>query len=291
MAIRKVSNSGLDGSIYKDASAKTSKIADIPDTPTIGTATAGAESATITYTVANTGGIGTTFTALSNPGSITATGSSPITVSGLTGSVSYTFTVRSGNTTGDSAYSSASNSVTPIAIASGGYQSIATVSLTGNQSTITFDSIPQTFQHLQIRAVARTNRNVTDGDYLLQRYNSDSTTNGYYGQHYLRAQNATPYGAGDGTYSANFIERFPAGSTTTTRFGSLVIDIPNYTSTNKYKTSFVNSGYSANDAWSERRIASNIWLNTSVISSITFTSGTGSDFINGTHFALYGLAA
>ena len=39
MAIRKVSNSGLEGSIYKDASAKTSKISDIPDAPTVGTVT------------------------------------------------------------------------------------------------------------------------------------------------------------------------------------------------------------------------------------------------------------
>ena len=67
MAIRRTSTSGLSNrAIYIDGSAGTSKIADIPDAPTIGTATAGAESATVTYTAALTGGTATTFTALSN---------------------------------------------------------------------------------------------------------------------------------------------------------------------------------------------------------------------------------
>ena len=57
-------------------------ISDVPDAPTIGTATAGTESATVTYTAAATGGAVTTFTATSTPGSITGTGASPITVSG-----------------------------------------------------------------------------------------------------------------------------------------------------------------------------------------------------------------
>jgi len=265
-------------------------IADVPDAPTIGSATAGQESATVTYTAATTGGTATTFTATSTPGSVTGTGSSPITVAGLTGGTSYTFTVRSSNSTGNSPFSSASNSVTPTAIPVG-YASIQTVSITSNQSTITFSSIPQTYQHLQIRAIARTTRNVNDGDYLFARYNSDSTTNGYYSQHYLRAQNATAYGAADGAYSAILIERFPGLNTSSSKFGSLIMDIPNYTSTNQYTTSYVNSGYSANDSWSERRIASNLWLNTSAVNSITITSGSGSDFVAGTHFALYGWGA
>ena len=109
-------------------SPKKGKVVDIPTVPTVGTATAGAESATVAYTASTVGGPVTTFTALSNPGSITGTGTSPITVSGLTDGTAYTFTVRGNNATGNSEYSSASNSVTPSAPIVG-YNSISTVTV------------------------------------------------------------------------------------------------------------------------------------------------------------------
>lgn len=102
-------------------SPKKGKVVDIPTAPTIGTATAGAESATVAFTASTQGGPVTTFTALSNPGSITGTGTSPVTVSGLTAGTAYTFTVRGNNATGSSEYSSASNSITtPSPKATGG---------------------------------------------------------------------------------------------------------------------------------------------------------------------------
>jgi len=85
-----------------------------PNAPTIGTATAGVESASITFTPSGSGPSATSFRAISTPGSITATGSSsPINVTGLTAGVEYTFTVRATNIIGNSAESSASNAVTP----------------------------------------------------------------------------------------------------------------------------------------------------------------------------------
>jgi hypothetical protein len=85
----------------------------IPNAPTIGSATAvNAFSATVAYTAATLGANGVTFTATSSPSSITGTGESPITVSGLTASTNYTFTVKATNANGDSAQSSASNQIT-----------------------------------------------------------------------------------------------------------------------------------------------------------------------------------
>ena len=87
-----------------------------PGAPTIGTATAtGATTATVAFTAPsfNGGSAITGYQALSSPGSITATGaSSPITVTGLTASTSYTFTVRAQNAIGYGAYSGSSNSIT-----------------------------------------------------------------------------------------------------------------------------------------------------------------------------------
>ena len=87
-----------------------------PDAPTIGTATAGAGSASVAFTApANVGGGAITgYTVISSPGSIIGTGaSSPITVSGLTNGTAYTFTVVATNAYGTGPASAASNSVTP----------------------------------------------------------------------------------------------------------------------------------------------------------------------------------
>ena len=90
-----------------------------PGAPTIGTATASSGSATVTYTGPTWTGKGSgavTYTATSSPGNLTGTGSSPITVSGLTNGTSYTFTVAATTSYGVTGPSSAaSNSVTPSA--------------------------------------------------------------------------------------------------------------------------------------------------------------------------------
>ena len=102
----------------KSVMAGNTPIADVPDAPTIGAATnVGTSraynngSATVAYTAAATGGTATTFTATSTPGSFTATGASPITVTGLQSATSYTFAVSAANANG-TLTSAASSSIT-----------------------------------------------------------------------------------------------------------------------------------------------------------------------------------
>jgi len=94
----------------------------VPGAPTVGTATqTGMTTATVGFTQpASNGGLAITqYRAISTPGSITGTlnqaGSGTITISGLTQSTNYTFTVRATNAIGNSAESSASNQVTTAA--------------------------------------------------------------------------------------------------------------------------------------------------------------------------------
>lgn len=90
----------------------------VPGAPTIGSATAGDTEATVTFTApASTGGttiLAGGYTVTANPGGATGTGSSsPITVTGLTNGVAYTFTVTATNSAGTGAASAASNSIIP----------------------------------------------------------------------------------------------------------------------------------------------------------------------------------
>lgn len=111
----------------------------VPDAPTNVSAVAGYQEATITFNPpSNDGGNAiTSYTVTSSPGGFTASGSgSPITVTGLINGTAYTFTVVATNGFGDSAPSSASNSVTPANVPN---QPINPIAVAGNaQATITF---------------------------------------------------------------------------------------------------------------------------------------------------------
>jgi|GEM_PF-640865 len=87
-----------------------------PGAPTIGLSTAGNGLAYVTFTPpsSNGGALITGYTVTASPGGATATGSgSPITVTGLTNGVSYTFTVQATNSADTSSASAQSNAVTP----------------------------------------------------------------------------------------------------------------------------------------------------------------------------------
>jgi hypothetical protein len=87
----------------------------VPGAPTIGSASStGTTSASVSFSApACTGHLTIDYyQAISTPGCITATGTSPISVTGLSSSTSYTFKVRAHNSKGYGAYSGSSNSIT-----------------------------------------------------------------------------------------------------------------------------------------------------------------------------------
>jgi hypothetical protein len=98
------------------------KATSVPGAPTSVQASAGNAQATVTFIApTDTGGLSiTSYVVTSNPGNITASGSSsPINITGLTNGTSYTFTVKAVNAAGSSASSGASNAITPTNVVTG----------------------------------------------------------------------------------------------------------------------------------------------------------------------------
>ena len=282
MAITRFKNSSIanKGPKYDNA------LAGLPYIPIIGTATDGGNgtSVSVAFTGNNVAGAGVTYTALSTPGSITATGAaSPITVTGLTSGTEYTFQVKAGNSLGDSAYSAASNSVTPVQPTA--FESIATATGTGSSGTITFSSIPSTYQHLQIRILGRTSSTSRAG---LIRFNSDTGSN--YAYHELTGNGSTA-GASGGASATEFTGVWVASSSEATNVhGVSIIDIHDYASTTKNKTTRAFSGMNNNGTATTERIYlfSGLWINTNAINSISIVAGSG-NWTTSSTFALYGI--
>jgi hypothetical protein len=152
----------------------------------------------------------------------------------------------------------------------------------GGSATITFSSIPSTYKHLQLRGIGRDNLN----DIVLMTFNSDTGTN--YARHRLIG-NGTAASATGTTSLANIPLLANAGlPTAANTFGVFVIDILDYTNTNKYTTARVLSGQDSNGSGGVD-FTSGLWLNTNAISTITLTGGGSAIFQQYTQFALYGI--
>jgi hypothetical protein len=271
-------------------SPKKGKVVDIPDaTITIGTPTPNAGQVSVAFTVATTpatGGPVQGYTAISNPGNITANASaSPVVVTGLTNGTAYTFQVAARNATGRGPLSAASASATPTDPAA--FQSIATVTVgAGGQSTISFTSIPSTYKHLQLRCFARTTGAFSDDAGLIT-FNSDSNAN--YASHNVRTNGGITAAGGSANLNYGVLQRFSGANTTSGVFGVVIIDIADYTNTNKYKT-FKDLGGHDNNGNGNAYLSSSLWMNTAAITSMTIAAPSqGGVWAQYSQFALYGI--
>ena len=166
------------------------------------------------------------------------------------------------------------------------YESIATTTVgSGGSSTITFSSIPSTFTHLQLRYIGRSSRSQNSG-YAVIRFNSDSGSN--YSRHSLQGDGASAIGDGSGSVSYPTLLFLPGALRGASIFGAGVLDVLDYTNTNKNKTLRVLDGYDSNGA-GLIELASGAWYNTSAITSITITEFNGNNFVEYSQFALYGI--
>jgi trimeric autotransporter adhesin len=256
----------------------------VPQAPTIGTATDGGTGTTVSvaFTAGATGGSSITgYSVTSSPTTTTqSASSSPYTFTGLTAGTAYTFQVAAVNANGTSSYSSASNSVTPVVPTS--FYNIATVTGTGSSNTITFSSIPQTYKSLQLRIVS----NDAAGNINQITYNSDSGAN--YAFHRLYGNGSTANAGGQTGYSAVGTANYSGSQTNI--YPASIIDIIDYASASKYKTTRWMFGHDTNGVSTTIiQLGSGLWLNTAAITSITITNNGSANWTSSSIFALYGV--
>lgn len=160
------------------------------------------------------------------------------------------------------------------------YESIATVTASGGETSLTFSSIPSTYTHLQLRFSALE----AAGNNITMQFNNDNANNYVY--HYLVGTGSAAY-AGSVTATNKVVIEGQYNGTVGTYPNVGIVDILDYTNTSKNKTVRSLSGGDNNSTTGEISLNSGLWLNTASISTIKVLAS--ASFDAGSSFALYGI--
>ena len=169
-------------------------------------------------------------------------------------------------------------------------EAIATTYLEADAASVTFSSIPQTYEHLQLRytlALAATN-NTYQRLYL---GDGSADTGANYSQHVMYGHDSTTPAAWSGTASSHGIYLGQApGSPDRAWSGPTIVDILDYVNTNKNTTAMVlnwDGGTESNADYVQ--FASGLWDDTAAVDTILINNRYANNFLRGSEFTLYGL--
>lgn len=173
----------------------------------------------------------------------------------------------------------------------GAFESIASATGTGSSANILFSSIPQTYAHLQLRILGRsddTSNSVARTAFV--QCNNDFPTTNIYSYHELIGNGSS--------VSATAAPFFPISSmqatgtsqsTSSSIMGALIMDIHDYTSTSRFKTMRTFGGVDFNGGGSIA-ISSGLYQSTDAITQLRVSINT-SNWSTNTIVALYGIKA
>ena len=171
-------------------------------------------------------------------------------------------------------------------------EAIATTYLEADAASVTFSSIPATYEHLQIRMSARNTWPYPQGTGAL-------TFNGTAGTAYsTHGMAATGTGASANPYTGEGNMKIPrlttgdgiggtTGGVASTDFAPAIIDILDYRNANKNTTVLSMGGNSLTTTGPYVWFASGLFDDVTVITSITLDSN--GSWMRGSEFTLYGL--
>ena len=162
--------------------------------------------------------------------------------------------------------------ITSVTVGSGGAASV-TLPATG--------TIPQTYTDLQIVMSVRGSRSEVVSNTAIS-FNG-STAN--FTNKYLEG-NGTSASSGS---LARFVGAQPAATATANTFSNNIIYIPNYTSSN-FKSFSCDSVTENNATLAYATLFAGLWSDTSAITTITLSSSSSDNFVEGSTFYLYGIS-
>ena len=180
----------------------------------------------------------------------------------------------------------------------GSMEAISAITLSASQATVEFNNIPQTYSHLQIRFIARSDfNNATYGcvDSYIEDTTPGSTITNYYSHTlYGNGTSASTLNAAGGFSTAQLTENaIPSSICASYIFGSGIIDILDYTNTNKNITVKTVAGVDLNGAtpsatWnSHLGFTSTSWART--VSTSALRLSVDGNWVANSSFTLYGI--
>jgi hypothetical protein len=153
-------------------------------------------------------------------------------------------------------------------------------------TTINFSNIPQTFTHLQLRIYMRTTYGATNENLFLRFNNAGYSFSG----HGFVGTGASAVGSNYTGVSFMDANAMATNAYTTGIFGCYIIDILDYTNTNKNKTVKFLGGFDANGSGSIS-LNSGLLPTNDAITAINQIAGTATaGFVTGTRADLYGIS-
>lgn len=161
---------------------------------------------------------------------------------------------------------------------------IASQVVTSVLGGITFNNIPQTFTHLQMRIKARGNDSGTIA-FMNVGVNGDFYSTNY-AQHAVLGDGASAASEGFPNVGGVAGLYAPGASVTANVFSSTIVDLLDYTNTNKFKTFRNLHGWDANGS-GYIILNSGLWRNTAAVTSITAFNV---NFAVGSRVDLYGIS-
>ena len=170
-------------------------------------------------------------------------------------------------------------------------EAIQTTYLEADVTSVTFEDIPASYEHLQIRMSMKSERAGSDVDGLRVYFGTGGTLDtvaANYGYHWMRGVATTPSaGRLTGTY-LNFQNMLAAqgGVTNAANFGAMILDIFDYTGA-KNTTCSALMGSTGN--WSNLSFETGYWDNVAVVDKIQLDQVNGPNFLRGSEFTLYGI--